>query len=225
MRDVYFSDPAMGELLPFENLCADMLAARSDLVMASAWLTQNEMAAAFIQSPAEHKLVLVSNVSTDESKVSQAIKTLRNHAVNSLDTCFVALGGDEWQDGQFHFKLLVADDVVWTGSANFTYASRKNWEYLEREVCPQTAEVFITKAWQIAGLTRDEADASCTVCGSEEARVTCGTCGELVAQLGFVLPSESCGCALTVPWTLCESCRVAIRVTRSPRARLTAPGG
>jgi len=52
------------------------------------------------------------------------------------------LGSDDWAEGVMHHKMLLCDDVVWTGSYNFTWQARRNYETLLRFADRTLAEDF-----------------------------------------------------------------------------------
>lgn len=52
------------------------------------------------------------------------------------------IGSKDWQNGIMHHKFIVADDVVWFGSFNFTYNAKNNYETLARVEDENTATLF-----------------------------------------------------------------------------------
>lgn len=65
------------------------------------------------------------------------------------------IGSKDWQNGIMHHKFIVADDVVWFGSFNFTYNAKNNYETLARVDDSDTAALF----WIEAQCMVDDADA------------------------------------------------------------------
>jgi phosphatidylserine/phosphatidylglycerophosphate/cardiolipin synthase-like enzyme len=56
------------------------------------------------------------------------------------------IGSKDWQNGIMHHKFIIADDVVWFGSFNFTYNARNNYETLARVDDDYTAGFFWIEA-------------------------------------------------------------------------------
>lgn len=60
------------------------------------------------------------------------------------------IGSKDWQNGIMHHKFIVADDVAWFGSFNFTYNAKNNYETLARVEDTYTATLFWVEAQCIA---------------------------------------------------------------------------
>ena len=57
------------------------------------------------------------------------------------------IGSTDWQEGVMHHKFILIDsDIVWTGSFNFTYQARHNYENLLRIVDPAVSEQYWAEA-------------------------------------------------------------------------------
>lgn len=73
---------------------------------------------------------------------------------NRVDTDGVSrvsiIGSDNWQSGVMHHKFIVADNVVWFGSFNFTFNARNNYETLARVESEEIAKTFWEEAKRMA---------------------------------------------------------------------------
>lgn len=63
-----------------------------------------------------------------------------------VSTRMAIIGGSDWQSGVMHHKFIVADNVSWFGSFNFTFNARNNYETLARLVNGKKATEFWTEA-------------------------------------------------------------------------------
>jgi len=118
----------------------DIRGARSRLVIASAWFTDTNLANAFLQNPTTTKFALLNRSDLKRNGGSKA--------ANSLIKANLAfpLGSENWEEGVMHHKWIIADDVVWVGSYNFTFQARKNFETLLRISDTDTASIFFQEA-------------------------------------------------------------------------------
>lgn len=104
-------------------------------------------------------------------KAIESRNPLRNEAKAGV------VGSKDWQNGIMHHKFIIADDVVWFGSFNFTYNARNNYETLARVDDEDTATFFWIEAqcmvddecvWEENGNGAHGAFlAACSICGKK----------------------------------------------------------
>lgn len=170
MIDIYFNKPAR----PFnvDILTADMMRATNYLCIAAAWITNTQVAQAIIDSPAEHKYIVLNraDLKRDSVKASRMLIEFvekmtdeehwqyMNDADGNMRYACTIIGSESWQQGVMHHKFIICDSVVWTGSYNFTFQASKNYENLIRIDDQQVADTFLEEmqnllqeAWLDAG--------------------------------------------------------------------------
>jgi phosphatidylserine/phosphatidylglycerophosphate/cardiolipin synthase-like enzyme len=163
--EVFFNRPS--QMLDLSRLLVDMRAARGKIALVSAWLTDSEVVRAFIESPAEIKVAIL-NDGDEKLRTREAFHELGayftkhgppsswgdpDHEFHNVGgICF--LGGVETdcfhEDigplHQMHHKFILCDEsIVWTGSFNFTFQARSNYETLLRIEDRETAAAFWTE--------------------------------------------------------------------------------
>lgn len=180
---VHFMRPAMAQAqrdAVVGALLQDIRGARRRLALVSAWFTDDEIARAFIASPTPPccKCVVLNRADLGRERRSVAYPILHEYFARGLVTPALAerhdsahhsvgapegapepdwgitiLGSDDWAEGVMHHKCIVADDAVWTGSYNYTWQARKNYETLLRINDCATAELF----WREVGHLQEDA--------------------------------------------------------------------
>lgn len=105
-----------------------------------------------LELPPEETASRVESVYAEiEESVCLERNTTRQAYLCSQFSGIVSAGNSDWQDGIMHHKFVVADDVVWTGSFNFTLQARKNLENLVRIADREVSNLF----WQEAMFIKD----------------------------------------------------------------------
>lgn len=167
---VWFNRPKRGIDDARERLYYEIKKAHKEVLVASAWFTDTDMVDAINFSKARTKIVVLSRADTKRPGSAKAMKAL---------TCRpIVLGSGDFQEGIMHHKFVVIDrEVVWTGSFNYTYQARKNYETLMRFNCRHYAGHF---AHEVKALIDEEALWSgSTQCAAANNAFRCGTCEKL----------------------------------------------
>jgi hypothetical protein len=134
-------------------LYCDVASAVERLVVASAWLTSQDLAHAVRQSPARSKAVFVNQADITRERGSwQAYAALQEYFAaraheEATDRAawdgLHVLGQGGWQTGVMHHKFVLIDTaIVWCGSYNWTYQAQKNYELLLRLSSAAVAQQF-----------------------------------------------------------------------------------
>jgi hypothetical protein len=148
--EVFFNRPT--KPIPLYRLLSDMASARNRLVLASAWFTDRQIAQTFVDSPAKVKLALLSKSDLARDKNGGAVQIIKDSRVP-----LAVLGTTDWREGTMHHKFVVADDVVWLGSYNFTAQAQKNYENIVRVDEKECANQFADEAIRIVGYAERQA--------------------------------------------------------------------
>ena len=166
--DVYFNRP--DQTVPIYRLRDDMRSARDRLVLASAWFTDDETAQAFAESRATLRLAIVSRSDLNRPGGSrQAVEILQR--AQQKNCVLSIIGTGDWRTGVMHHKFVVADNIVWVGSYNFTYQAKRNYENLMRVASAELAEKFWAEALALTGV-------KVTMPAPKPVRHDCLTCGQ-----------------------------------------------
>lgn len=118
-------------------LIHDILKAKVRVGMAAAWFTDTTIARAIIDSAAQRKLIILNqaDIRRESVKAYKMILDASEKCSVSQDNnefCIFVEGGENWKSGVMHNKYIVLDNIVWTGSYNFTFNARKNNENIIR---------------------------------------------------------------------------------------------
>lgn len=152
---MYFNRP--DQTVPIHRLREDMRAAQERLVLASAWFTDDETANAFADSHATLKLAIVSRSDLNRPGGSkQAVEILQR--AQRKNSVLSIIGTGDWRTGTMHHKFVVADNIVWVGSYNFTYQAKRNYENLMRIASAELAEQFWAEALVVTGAKITQVD-------------------------------------------------------------------
>lgn len=144
------------------------------IAIVCAWFTDSDIAESIKSSRAVTKIAILSKADLNRGE-KRAVEILRS--IDGL--IFSAIGDSDWREGIMHNKYIVADDTVWTGSYNYTFQARKNYETLIRIKDELTADNFYNHAWQLQEewpIWQDkEVNQFCAVDGA----FRCAECGKL----------------------------------------------
>jgi phosphatidylserine/phosphatidylglycerophosphate/cardiolipin synthase-like enzyme len=135
----YFNKPQRS--IGVSRIVVDILAASRRVAMACAWFTDMDIAQAIVQSKAHDKIVVLSNADLGRGD-SRAVNLLKDHAKLGSAFELETIGSNDFKEGIMHNKFIIADNVVWTGSYNFTYQARKNYETLIRIEGEAASDIF-----------------------------------------------------------------------------------
>jgi len=134
---VFFNRP--NKALSINGLIKDIKQAKNSVFIAAAWFTRRGILSALIESHAKTRVLVLGKHDQDgtwqQRKRQQNLfdnlqwGTSYNHF--PVDVHFI--GSDKWQEGIMHHKFIIIDeDIVWTGSYNFTNGAERNFENLIR---------------------------------------------------------------------------------------------
>jgi len=143
---VFFNRPKRP--IDLRQLYEDIASARKRLAIASAWFTHNDIAKSFLSSPATEKIFLMNGSDVKRNGGSKATKSIIEKSMP--DYRLSLLGGESFEEGVMHHKFIVADDILWCGSFNFTYQALKNYEFLIRINNQELADQFYMEANSLA---------------------------------------------------------------------------
>lgn len=131
MLQVFFNRP--NRVVPIHELINDIDEAEERLVLASAWFTDYTIAQTIIDSPAKTKIIILnkSDIKRGEKEAYTRIQNCQQILSHKDGSRLIILGADSWEQGVMHHKFCLIDyDIVWTGSFNFTFQARRNYETL-----------------------------------------------------------------------------------------------
>jgi hypothetical protein len=194
----YFNRPARP--IDLDPLFADIRGVSRRLYLASAWLTNTHIAelVAIIRVP--EKCVILNAADLQRPGGHAAVDILRQHDPATWDNRLVhVLGSGDWQEGVMHCKFVVADDVVWVGSYNFTWQAQRNYEVLLRIEDQQLADTFVVESRQMIEDWPLWQGSSQFAHSGDGAAFRCAHCAKIVpyTQLG-----ENGG-----SWMICAACK------------------
>jgi phosphatidylserine/phosphatidylglycerophosphate/cardiolipin synthase-like enzyme len=154
----------------------DLARACRRAAIVSAWFTDTEIAEALIAAPAPRccKYAILNRADLSRDRKSRAYPQLADYFARSPLSAeahdahwagsarpgahglygvgqLTILGSEDWVEGVMHHKIVLADDVVWTGSYNLTFAARRNYETLLRFADPAVAGAFWAEVDALAG--------------------------------------------------------------------------
>jgi hypothetical protein len=195
MSTLFFNRP--GRPAPIAGLVAEMRQSTRRLALASAWLTDADVTDAFIAAPAAAKIAIVNGLDLQRDRAARqlfgALDRWGAEHLTTVDAGLAVLGGrtPEGRATHMHHKFVVADDVVWFGSFNFTVQARSNYEVLVRVPQPAIAEQFWQEATALLTLARGGAPAPAPLPGYAR----CVRCADAVpaAEQVFALGLVYCG--------------------------------
>ena len=126
---VFFNKPQRP--IGVDEILHDILQAKTRVALVCAWFTDVDIASAIVESRAKSKVAILSRADINRAETSAA--KMLSAASGTLPAFgFYVIGSNDWKEGIMHNKFIVADNVVWTGSYNFTFQARKNYETLIR---------------------------------------------------------------------------------------------
>lgn len=145
MIEAHFNMPARPiDLAP---LIRDMHAAKKRVHVVSAYFTSTLIAETFAALDVPEKVVILNAADKARPGAHAAIElvraaNIRDNKDSPWDGYVHILGSNDWKEGVMHCKYMLADDVLWVGSYNFTYQAKSNYEVLLRIEDRDVAEVF-----------------------------------------------------------------------------------
>ena len=177
---VFFSRPAGGpsQETVQSRMRQDLAGACRRAAIVSAWFTDAEIAAALIAAPAPRccKFAILNRADLTRDRKTRAVPLLKEYFTRTRDEVtaahwgpveqvqvgrrahglesdgrLVVLGSADWVEGVMHHKMVLTDNIVWTGSYNLTYAARRNYETLLRFDDPAIAAHFWKELDHLAG--------------------------------------------------------------------------
>ncbi|HXI15189.1 MAG TPA: phospholipase D-like domain-containing protein [Chloroflexota bacterium] len=182
VKDVrlFFNRPARP--LSIDALLSDIEKATSRVTAASAWFTNREIARAILRSKAERKVVILNATDLRRDGTSPILEMLGGGALgapgpHSFRNGVYVAGGVDFRQGVMHHKFVVADDIVWTGSYNFTYQAAKNYELLIRIADKAVAEAFYWETLEVVDDSTIWAEGES--CRMSSSAFWCGVCDKV----------------------------------------------
>jgi PLD-like domain len=169
---VFFNRP--DKPWPRHILMEDLAESRESIYIASAWFTDMDIVEAVLARPV-FKSIFFNRSDLNREGSGAVYDRVRRYADADSDCGFLfikVLGSNDWRQGVMHHKFVVIDHaIVWTGSYNFTYQARKNYETILRIQDDDVVDHFVDEVHSLQGTTA--MPASMWLCGS-----TCIECGQ-----------------------------------------------
>jgi len=143
------------------RLLDEIRGAHERVVIASAWFTDKDLAAALAESVADQRWALINRADLERPGSREVFEFLgqfdcRNFTSVIPDDCWdfglhlAVLGTDNFRDGVMHHKFVLIDrETVWCGSRNFTWQSLRNYENILRIQSAALNAAFHTEAEEL----------------------------------------------------------------------------
>jgi phosphatidylserine/phosphatidylglycerophosphate/cardiolipin synthase-like enzyme len=165
---VFFNRP--DKAWPRHILMQDLAESRQSIYIASAWFTDMDIVEAVLARQRVFKWIFFNRSDLNREGSGAVYDRVRRYADADSDCLLVikVLGSNDWRQGVMHHKFVVIDHaIVWTGSYNFTYQARKNYETILRIQDDDVVAHFVNEVYSLNGAPAG------MLCGS-----TCIECGQ-----------------------------------------------
>lgn len=164
MNEIYFCHPGKeNEIKP--KILSDIANARSRVLCAMAFFSDNDIADAILKQDIPDKRVILNNADFHREGNQTAKKIFYELDCMRLGTYY-----NMKNPSHMHNKILVCDDCVWIGSYNFTsFASSMNWENMlridQKDIVDKVVSEF-EMMWLYSRIIKNKLEgAKCVECG------------------------------------------------------------